>query len=129
MAIQQKRHSRLLLLLGATAIVGLTLWSSGRIARTLRAEEQRKVELWSEAILQRAELVRYTDALFASLREEERNKADLMGEAYRIIQEADPGAPIDLTFITRFIQGNRTIPVLVYRDGTLQADINVPEPL
>lgn len=129
MALQQKRHSRLLLLLGATAIVGLTLWSSGRIARTLRAEEQRKVELWSEAILQRAELVRYTDALFASLREEERNKADLMGEAYRIIQEADPGAPIDLTFITRFIQGNRTIPVLVYRDGTLQADINVPEPL
>ena len=107
----------------------LTLWSSGRIARTLRAEEQRKVELWSEVILQRAELVRYTDALFASLREEERNKADLMGEAYRIIQEADPGAPIDLTFITRFIQGNRTIPVLVYRDGTLQADINVPEPL
>ncbi|MAC17936.1 MAG: hypothetical protein CMC97_06545 [Flavobacteriales bacterium] len=127
MALQQKRHSRILLLLGATAIVGLTLWSSGRIARTLRAEEQRKVELWSEAILQRAELVRYTDALFASLREEERNKADLMGEAYRIIQEAEPGAPIDLTFITRFIQGNRTIPVLVYRDGTLQADINVPE--
>ena len=81
-------------MLGATAIVGLTLWSSGRIARTLRAEEQRKVELWSEAILQRAELVRYTDALFASLREEERNKADLMGEAYRIIQEADPARPL-----------------------------------
>lgn len=129
MALQQKRHSRVLLLLGATAIVGLTLWSSGRIARTLRAEEQRKVALWSEAILQRAELVRYTDALFASLRQEERDKADLMGEAYRIIQEADPGAPIDLTFITRFIQGNRTIPVLVYRDGERQADINVPEPL
>ena len=129
MALQQKRHSRLLLLLGATAIVGLTLWSSGRIARTLRAEEQRKVALWSQAILQRAELVRYTDALFASLRTEERDKADLLGEAYRIIQEAEPGAPVDLTFITRFIQTNRTIPVLVYKDGELQADIHVPEPL
>ena len=73
--------------------------------------------------------MRYTDALFASLREEERNKADLMGEAYRIIQEAEPGAPIDLTFITRFIQGNRTIPVLVYNDSVLQADIHVPEAL
>ena len=111
-----KQTSRIVLLLGATAIVALTLWSSGRIARSLRAEEQRKVELWSEAIVQRAELVRYTDALFASLRTEERDKADLMGEAYRIIQEAEPGAPIDLTFITRFIQGNRTIPVLVYND-------------
>lgn len=122
-----KQRSRVVLLLGATAIVGLTLWSSGRIARTLRAEEQRKVELWSQAIVQRAQLVRYTDALFASLRTEERDKADLMGEAYRIIQEAEPGAPVDLTFITRFIQGNRTIPVLVYREGELQADINVPE--
>lgn len=129
MALRNKQTSRIVLLLGATAIVALTLWSSGRIARTLRAEEQRKVELWSEAIVQRAELVRYTDALFASLRTEERDKADLMGEAYRIIQEAEPGAPIDLTFITRFIQGNRTIPVLVYKDGKLQADIHVPEPL
>lgn len=129
MAIRSKQTSRIILLLGATSIVALTLWSSGRIARSLRAEEQRKVELWSEAIVQRAELVRYTDALFASLRTEERDKADLMGEAYRIIQEAEPGAPIDLTFITRFIQGNRTIPVLVYNDSALQADIHVPEAL
>ena len=129
MAFRSKQTSRIVLLLGATAIVALTLWSSGRIARSLRAEEQRKVELWSEAIVQRAELVRYTDALFASLRTEERDKADLMGEAYRIIQEAEPGAPIDLTFITRFIQGNRTIPVLVYNDSVLQADIHVPEAL
>ena len=42
--IPQQQTSRIVLL-GATAIVGLTLWSSGRIARTLRAEEQRKVEL------------------------------------------------------------------------------------
>ena len=83
------------------------------------------MELWSEAIVQRAELVGYTEELFASLRREERDKADLIGEAYRIIQEAEPGAPIDLTFITRFIQANRTIPVLVYKDSVLQADIHV----
>ena len=117
MGPHNKQYSRLILLFGAAAIVGLTLWSSGRIARTLRNEEQRKIELWSEAIVQRAELVRYTDALFASLRTEERDKADLMGEAYRIIQEAEPGAPIDLTFITRFIQGNRTIPVADLNGG------------
>ena len=117
------------MLAGAFAIVALTLWSSGHIARTLRNEEQRKVELWSEAIVQRAQLVRYTEDLFADLRTEERDKADLIGEAYRIIQEADPGAPVDLTFITRFIQANRTIPVLVYKDGVLQADINVPPSL
>ena len=125
MHINNKQYSRLILLLGAAAIVALTLWSSGNIARTLREEEQRKVELWSEAIVQRAQLVGYTEDLFSSLRDEEREKADLTGKAYRIIQGADPGAPIDLTFVTSFIQTNRTIPVLVYKDGKLQADINV----
>ncbi len=106
--------------------MALTLWSSGQIARTLRQEEQRKVELWSEAIVQRAQLVGYTEELVCLAAQRGRDKADLMGEAYRIIQEAEPGAPIDLTFITRFIQANRTIPVLVYKDSVLQADINVP---
>ena len=75
MQIRNKQYSRVLLLAGATAIVALTLWSSGHIAHTLRQEEQRKVELWSEAIVQRAQLVGYTEDLFASLRNEERDKA------------------------------------------------------
>ncbi len=125
MRINSKQYSRVVLLFGAATIVALTLWSSGNIARTLREEEQRKVELWSEAIVQRAQLVRYTEDLFSALREEEREKADLTGKAYRIIQGANPGAPIDLTFVTNFIQTNRTIPVLVYKDSLLQADINV----
>lgn len=126
MRARNKQYSRIVLLIGATAIVALTLWSSGQIARTLREEEQRKVALWSQAIVQRAELVGYTEQLFASLRNEERDKADLTGEAYRIIQGADPGAPTDLTFVTRFIQANHTIPLLIYKDGVLQADKNVP---
>ena len=44
-------------MVGATAIVALTLWSSGTIARRLRAEEQLKVDLWYEAIIQREQLV------------------------------------------------------------------------
>ena len=127
--IRNKQYSRVLLLVGATSIVALTLWSSGQIARTLREEEQRKVKLWSEAIVQRAQLVGYTEELFASLRKEERDKADLIGEAYRIIQAADPSDPMDLTFIMRFIQTNRTIPVLVYKDSVLQDDIHVPPAL
>ena len=59
-----------------------TVLDEGEVeALSKRLEEQRKVKLWSEAIVQRAQLVRYTDALFASLRTEERDKADLMGEA------------------------------------------------
>jgi len=126
---KNKQYSRVFLLVGATAIVALTLWSSGQIARTLRNEEQRKVALWSEAIVQRAQLVGYTEELFDSLRTEEAKKGDLLGQAYEIIKKADSGAPSNLTFISEFIQSNSTIPVLVYKDGVLDIQVNVPPSL
>ena len=124
--MKNKQHSRLFLLMGAAIIVVLTLWFSSEVGRTLRREEQLKVALWSEAIVQRAQLVGYTEQLFQSLRVEESDKAKLMAEAYKMIQKADPGEPVELSFVTKFIQSNRTIPVLVYKDSVLQMDVNVP---
>jgi hypothetical protein len=48
-------------------------------------EERRKVELWAEAVQNRAELVNYTDSLFDRLREEERKKVQLWAEAMQRI--------------------------------------------
>lgn len=124
--VNDKQYWRIVLLVGAAAIVGLTLWSSGSIARTLRSDEQRKVALWSEAIIQRAQLVGYTEELFDSLRTEERDKADLIGEAYRILESSGLSGSGDITFISNFIQRNRTIPVLVYQDESLIGETNVP---
>ena len=106
--------------MGATAIVALTLWSSGMIARRLRAEEQLKVDLWYEAIIQREQLVGYTNVLFASLKQEEMDKGDLIGEAYREIQKAGTEGSGNLSITIPIIQKNRTIPILVYKDGEMQ---------
>lgn len=120
-----KQRWKLVLLIAAAIIAGTTLWVSNRIAGTIRAEEQEKVRLWSEAIRQRAELVRYTQQLFEGLSTEEREKADRLASAYRLI--TDPPRGMDLTFVTDFLWSNRTIPVLIYdANDQLLYDVNVP---
>ena len=119
----KQRWKRLLLAL-ATVIVVTTLWYSNDMARRIRAEEQTKVKLWSEAIIQRAELVGYTQQLFEELSQEERQKADRLADAYRLIN--DPPRGMDLTFVTDYLWSNRTIPVLIYdEDNALLYDLNV----
>lgn len=109
----------------AMVIVGITLWYSNHIADRIRQEERQKVQLWSEAIQRKAELVNFTQKLFEELRTEERKKADLLATAYRII--SDPNDQSDLTFVTDFLWNNTTIPVLIYDDsGTLWNSVNLP---
>lgn len=121
-----KQRWKLVLLIAAAVIAFATLWVSNRIAGSIRAEEQEKVRLWSEAIRQRAELVGYTQVLFEGLSTEERGKADRLADAYRLI--TDPPRGMDLTFVTDFLWSNRTIPVLIYdAEGKLLYDVNVPE--
>jgi nitrogen-specific signal transduction histidine kinase len=120
-----KQRWKIFLLVLALVIVVITLWYSNHIAEKIRVEERQKVELWSEAIKRRAELVNFTQQLFEQLRTEERKKADLLGNAYNII--SDPTYESDFTFITEFLWNNTTIPVLIYNDkGELENSVNLP---
>lgn len=120
-----KQRWKIFLLIMAMVIVAITLWYSKHIADRIREEEHNKVKLWSETIRRKAELVNFTENLFDELRSEERRKADLLGRAYRII--SDPNDMNDLTFVTEYLWGNTTIPVLIYEnDGTLWNSVNLP---
>lgn len=114
-----------MLLAAALVIAGITLWYSNDLAQKIREEEQLKVKLWSEAILQRAQLVTYTQELFEDLRREEREKADRLATAYQLIN--DPPADMDLTFVTDYLWANKTIPVLITdRNDSILYRINLP---
>ena len=58
-----KQRWKIFLLALASVIVIITLWYSNHIANSIREEERQKVELWSEAIKRRAELVAFTQNL------------------------------------------------------------------
>ena len=119
--------SKRLLFLAAAAIVVVTLGYTQHLASIIREEEQRKVDLWVEAVKQRAELVSYTQTLFEDLGAEEKKRADRLAAAYRLIQEAPVGT--DLTFAGDFLVNNNTVPVLITnREGKVVYKVNVDPP-
>ena len=106
----RKQRWKLVLAVVAMLIVGASLWYSSRIVDGIRAEERRKVELWAEAVQNRAELVNYTEKLFQRLREEERKKVQLWAEA---MQRLSSGKETDFTFTLKVVQDNTTVPVVI----------------
>lgn len=106
----RKQRWKLVLALAALAIVGASLWYSSRIVNKVRQEERRKVELWAEAVRNRAQLVNYTDSLFHRLRVEERKRVELWAEAQVHLASDDVN---DLSFYLKVVSENTTIPVII----------------
>ncbi len=106
----RKQRWKLVLAAVALLIVGASLWYSSRIVNKIRAEERQKVQLWAEAVKNRAQLVNYTDSLFVRLRDEERKKVELWAEATDRLVSGDLG---DLSFYLKVISDNTTIPVVI----------------
>jgi len=107
----RKQRWKLVLLLLALGIVGVTLWYSNHIASEIRARERENVELWSRAVKKKAELVMFTEKLFSELGDEERKKADLLGKVYRYLSENDEMTEFELA--TEILRSNTTIPVMI----------------
>ncbi len=107
----RKQRWKLVLALAALLIVIASLWYSNRIVDKVRQEERRKVELWAQAVQNRARLVNLTDRLFDRLREEERKKVELWAQAMlRLVGTAEPG---DLSFYLKVVSDNTTVPVVI----------------
>lgn len=109
----RKQRWKLVLALLALAIVGASLWYSNRIVGKVRQEERRKVELWAEAVRNRAQLVNYTDSLFHRLREEERKRVELWADAQVHLASDNVN---DLSFYLKVVSENTTIPVIITDD-------------
>ena len=108
--LQNKQRWKVILLLLAATIAGVTLWYTNSIARRIRDEEKAKVELWHSAIRKKEELVKLTQVLFDSLRLEETRKAEFLGHAYEVISSGRGDYDFPLDVLTQ----NKTIPLLIF---------------
>jgi len=120
----QKQRWKFVLLTSAVLIVVASLWYSNLIVTNVREDEHRKVELWSQAIEQRALLVNYTTTLFNSLRNEERKRMDTWAKATARVNVASDD---ELTFLIDIITKNTTIPVIIAdAKGKIISSANLP---
>jgi signal transduction histidine kinase len=106
-----KQRWKLLLAGTAVLIIIASLWYTNVLVQKISSEERKKVQLWAEAIQNKASLVNYTRELFEKISKEERNKIEIWAEASkRIVTSENQDAT---TFYLQIIGENETIPVLV----------------
>ena len=112
MNIYSKKQRWKLFLAGiAMLIVMASLWYTNALVKKIATEERKKVQLWAEAIQNKASLVNYTGELFQKISDEERNKIELWAEANKRAATSDNHD--DLTFYLNILSRNKTIPVIV----------------
>lgn len=88
-----------------------SLWYTNALVKKIATEERKKVQLWAEAIQNKASLVNYTGELFQKISSEERNRIELWAEANKRAATSDNHD--DLTFYLNILSRNKTIPVIV----------------
>jgi len=111
----KKQRWKLLLAFAAGLIVIASLWYTNILIKHIADEEREKVQLWAEAIQNKAELVNYTSELFNKISNEERKRIELWAEANK--RAATSNNESDLTFYLDIISGNTTIPVIVVNEN------------
>ena len=107
----RKKRWKLFLFGAAIVIVGVSLYYTNILVEEIRKDERRNVEIWAEAIHQKADLVNFTNKLFEKMKDEERKRASIVAEAQKQVLLAPINT--DLNFYTNIIQNNTTIPVII----------------
>ena len=92
-------------------IIAASLWYTNVLVKKVATEERKKVELWADAVRNRAELVKYTEKLFERLKTEERKRAEIWAEATQnLSQTEDDDAR---SFYLKVVSENNTIPAII----------------
>ncbi len=107
----RKKRWKLLLFAAAVLIVAGSLYYTSILVDEIRKDERKNVEIWAEAIHQKADLVNFTNHLFDQIKDEEHKRVSIVAEAQRRLVLAS--ANEDLNFLLGIIGDNNTIPVIV----------------
>lgn len=95
----------------ALIIVAASLWYTNILVSKVSKEERNKVELWADAVRNRAQLVKYTESLFERLKTEERKRAEIWAEAIRNLSVTDDEDA--RSFYLKVVSDNNTIPAII----------------
>lgn len=108
---RKKNLWKWLLFVVGSSIVIASFWYTSILVKRIADDERKKIEIWAQAIQQKARLMNYTSDFFKKIEQEERKRVEIWAEATRRIIEA--GTADDLSFYSMIISGNTTIPVVL----------------
>ncbi|NNC93950.1 MAG: HAMP domain-containing histidine kinase [Chitinophagales bacterium] len=106
----RKSKLKFVLIIIAFCIAVATLWYTNVIAGKIAAEEKKEVQLWAEAISNKARLVKFTNQLFERLAQDERRKVKTWADATKLAISVEDNE--SLTFVTNILTENKNIPII-----------------
>jgi len=107
---RKKRWKIVLLILGIL-IIGASIFYTNILVSRFAQAERKNVRLWADAVHRKARLMEYTEKFFGQLREQEREKVELLADVYRYLLNGSDSQ--DLSFYLKFIDKNTTIPIVI----------------
>jgi len=124
MKIGNKKRRNLALFLTATVIFIAMILYSNALVKNVREEERRKVSVWADAIIYKANLVSYMDDFFKTIRMTESKRASLLVKAMQKVYDAPLNE--DPSFYLEIIESNSTIPsILTDPSGNINYMVNM----
>src|SRR5210317_11484 len=110
-----RRRWNWILLSAAIIIITGSLWYSNILVNKIARSERNNVRIWANAIQRKANLVAYTDRFFGQIREIERNRAEILADATKNMNNEMNSDVLDIYY--KIIIGNKTIPVIQTKDN------------
>lgn len=115
---ERKSKIKFILALFAALIVVASLYYTSILSSRIANSEQKQVQIWAQAVQQRAQIVERTRNLYEQLAEEERERVKLWAAATQKILN-DPGADVDPIFSDIFFSMEDLPRILVNEDGEI----------
>ena len=120
----RKKRWKLILFIFGLLIISASLFYTNLLVRKFAQTERDNVKLWADAVHRKVRLVEYTDKFFGQLRNQERERVELLADVYRHL--LSDSSSRDLTFYLNIINKNKTIPVILTdKSGKINSANNV----
>jgi hypothetical protein len=108
----------------AIIIIAISFWYTNQLVKKIALDERQKVELWADAVRNRAVLVKYTDELFRKYKLEERKRAEIWAQAIRNLNTTEDNEARN--FYLKVVSENTNIPALIVdQSGKINYHYNV----
>jgi hypothetical protein len=107
----KKKRWKWLLFGAAVLIITISLWYTNLLVKQIAEDERLSINIWSNAIQRKANLVNYTKKFFDQIKEEEYKRAMLLAEAYRNFRFEETSRTVE--FYRQMMEYNTTIPIIL----------------
>ena len=109
----------------ALLIIGVSLWYTNHLVKSIAEQEVKQVRMWAAAMEQHAVMMKSTEEFFNKVSEQEQLRVELLANAYRRV--IDISTNENTAVYLDIIRKNISIPlILTDSEGNIMSKANLP---